>query len=539
MGQGSSKKMVNGTKIHTKKNSKEQVVDITCPQKYKLVPSDKADGGVGNVRKKTPSDHPAVTKEVSGTSNVVCDCETIIGSGDSEMVNNAVNPSSDDNNKIHESKVAMKEQTPPIEESTTGPANSTANSHTSSKANKYNYTKLKHEFRPAHNIESTEYIPQTLSLSRDFIPIKPTISLVEVEEVVRNVRLDAQEAQEIEDNVDQMIDTATRRQSVPKPYESNRKQSSSSLQHISDRAPLNTGNTVCGNSSVFYSDYHRDETALLASKQLRRRKYRRRVNSNAVIDPLFVAAKHAKHQKLSNSCSTLFVEQTVSQPNLDLILQCSATAIHVTFTKTLVMKEKHKFNPIFDEKLFPLTSQRVPKNYDSQLLSVTSIYDFLRAFFKAAVLTADVAIVTMVYISRLHNTGLVLQPANWKRIVLGAILLASKVWDDQAVWNADYCKVLPDVSVESINQLEREVLVRLFYNVSVSSAEYAQHYFDLRTYCLRADHTEGMVFSPLRVRKAKELNVMLHHQNDGGNGTLPRANSSEMYKSPSSNVIIS
>ncbi|KAM7370148.1 hypothetical protein PAMP_011426 [Pampus punctatissimus] len=176
------------------------------------------------------------------------------------------------------------------------------------------------------------------------------------------------------------------------------------------------------------------------------------------------------------------------------------------FTSTIEV-EKRMLLDIFDEKLHPLSKSEVPPDYDKHDPEQKQIYRFVRTLFSAAQLTAECAIVTLVYLERLLTYAEIdICPANWKRIVLGAILLASKVWDDQAVWNVDYCQILKDITVEDMNELERQFLELLQFNINVPSSVYAKYYFDLRS--LAEANNLSFPLEPLSRDKAQKLEAI-------------------------------
>lgn len=208
--------------------------------------------------------------------------------------------------------------------------------------------------------------------------------------------------------------------------------------------------------------------------------------------------------KKSSSCSTIYLDDsTVSQPNLKNTVKCVALAIYYHIKN----RTSHRQLDIFDEKLHPLTRDGVPDDYDKHNPEHRQIYRFVRTLFNAAQLTAECAIITLVYLERLLTYAEVdITPANWKRIVLGAILLASKVWDDQAVWNVDYCQILKDITVEDMNELERQFLEMLQFNINVPSSVYAKYYFDLRT--LAEANDLSFPGEPLSKDRAQKLEAM-------------------------------
>lgn len=234
-----------------------------------------------------------------------------------------------------------------------------------------------------------------------------------------------------------------------------------------------------------------------------------------------------KMMRKYSSCSTIFVDDsTICQPNLRSTLKCVALAIyfHIKHREVTPPRTMH----IFEEKLHPISRDSYGADYFERSPEHRHIYRFLRLLFSAAQLTAEVAIITLVYLERLLTYGeLDISAGNWRRMLLGSVMLASKVWDDQAVWNVDYCQILRDVTVDDMNNLERAYLEALQFNINIPASVYAKYYFHLRD--LAEGHPDlaqnklEVVPEPLRLDKAFRLEALSRLKSvmqDNGFGNL-------------------
>ncbi|KAG0067135.1 hypothetical protein BGZ89_006447 [Linnemannia elongata] len=174
-----------------------------------------------------------------------------------------------------------------------------------------------------------------------------------------------------------------------------------------------------------------------------------------------------------NSTSSLYIDSTMLKSDVDETLRAVAT---VLYDKVLL---SHKQNDCRTERIVNSSSYQPSERV---LMSQADIFDFMRFIFDCGQnLGAENAIITLIYVERMTELGnLSFHAINWRRLLLGALILSIKVWEDLAVFNSDVCAIFEGLSVKDVNALERFSMAKLQYNVSVKRSVYAAYYFRLR-----------------------------------------------------------
>ena len=111
------------------------------------------------------------------------------------------------------------------------------------------------------------------------------------------------------------------------------------------------------------------------------------------------------------------------------------------------------------------------------------IYNFTKNALLRSKAEKEVVVVLLVYLQRLHaKTGLSVSPNNWKRLIFTALILASKIWDDESFETRNFAEAFTLYPPQELKTMENTFLDLIGYQLSVKSSEYAQAYFQLRTF---------------------------------------------------------
>jgi len=221
----------------------------------------------------------------------------------------------------------------------------------------------------------------------------------------------------------------------------------------------------------------------------------------------------AAPQPKYNSTSSLYIDSTISRPCVDEIIFCVSIVIHDRIDEgerelladpTLVDRMPDMFNT----KSKPLLVQ-----LDSTEPTELTIFQSIKSIYSIAEFSAECLVISLLYIERLRSlTGLHLLMQNWQPILLAAMVVAQKVWDDKSLLNVDFSLICSAYSLKDINDLEKAFLEMIKYNVSISASLYASYYFELRTLCEKAERTFSL--KPLTEQQQRALETRADQKTD-------------------------
>lgn len=136
--------------------------------------------------------------------------------------------------------------------------------------------------------------------------------------------------------------------------------------------------------------------------------------------------------------------------------------------------------------------------------SIDELYYYCKYVIISGRMEKEIPILCLIYIERfLTKTGFLLNYANWKRLTLITLVLASKIWDDDSLENVHFPQVMPDITLKEIAGLEKVFLSLIDFDLIIRGSEYAKYYFILKTFASKFHG--ALPIPPLTADKMSEL----------------------------------
>lgn len=252
----------------------------------------------------------------------------------------------------------------------------------------------------------------------------------------------------------------------------------------------------------------------------------------------------------SNTTSTVFVTNTPTKPDTDVLIHCLVEELRRQLEANTGYANA---NDEFDERKYAT----YPATVTGEIPSKQTLRAFVARVFKEAEVgeeglrcvsplwcwrphTPPVIVMALVYLKRLTSCSDVrLAGTNWKLLVLCCFMLASKVWEEEAVWNEDFLSIFPDIGVKRFAALELHMLTVMKFEVCVKASAYTEAYFELTAL---SNEKRDWKRKPLTKDQARDLEIRtlnLETKTKEKQGASRRRNSDATHvKSREANVIL-
>ena len=189
------------------------------------------------------------------------------------------------------------------------------------------------------------------------------------------------------------------------------------------------------------------------------------------------------HRKSNSEASFEPSETSITSPCLIII----ADVVSAAFTKLIAIsnepsRPKPPMVDIMDEEhhsLFCSFGSTLP----NQQPTLEEVRQFVFMFIDSTselLLCSEVLLMCLCYVDRIiRRTNAPFNTRTWRRMILGALIVAMKVWDELAVFNEDFNDFFPHVPVTDLSALEVYILQLIDFDVTVTSSQYAKYYFEV------------------------------------------------------------
>ena len=235
------------------------------------------------------------------------------------------------------------------------------------------------------------------------------------------------------------------------------------------------------------------------------------IKQNNKINSKIIISSAPYHNFKSSSTSNIFLDTTISSPNVKNMIKAVSTILQSQLNEDLnlgkTISKKSDLYFFSEEKYIDEFPQYFDKQRIENIKKIPTLDDminFIEALYNCVQFSSECCIISLIYINRIIAlTGLSLQTTNWRPLIFVSLMISQKIWDDKYLSNGDFSYIYPFFEKNQLNILEMKFLEMIQYNVYVKLSVYMTFYLELKA--LVFENPVNKALTRFEVRKMEFL----------------------------------